>query len=222
MPKLTFIGRVSDGMMLCATYEEKSEEVNTLTMLAKQIMRKLNKQAAAGVLDTQSRHAFFYKVEDGIAFLTCAEANFPKAQAFGFLDAIIAEFQEELKKTFGSGGSVDYRSKLETIDRPYFFLKFERQIKKRKQEFMNPEHMSDVSRELEETKHIMRQNIDSLLDRDRTLAKMEDVAGRLRDDSKLFAIRAKKLGLSLWLRQNALWLGFLGFLLLVFAKFYWF
>jgi len=222
MPKLTFIGRVSDGMMLCATYEDKSEEVNTLTILAKQIMRKLNKQAATGILDTQSKHAFFYKVDEGVAFLTCADSNFPKAQAFAFLEAIIAEFQEELKKTFGSGGSVDYRSKLETIERPYFFLKFERQIKKRRAEFMNPEHMSDVSRELEEAKHIMRQNLDTLLDRERTLVRMEEDAGRLREDSKLFADRAKKLNLSLWLRKNAMWLGFLSFLLLVFAKFYWF
>jgi vesicle transport protein SEC22 len=221
MPKLTFIGRVSDGMMLCTTYEEKSEEVNTLTSLAKQIMRKLNKQPPIGILDSQSNHTFFYKIEEGIGFLTCAESSFPKAQAFAFLDAIIAEFQEELKKTYGSGGSVDYRSKLETIERPYFFLKFDRQIKRRRQEFMSSEHMSDVSRELEETRHLMRQNINTLLDRDRTLANIDDAAGRLKEDSKLFADRAKKLNLSLWLRQNALWLGFLSFLLVVFAKFYW-
>lgn len=200
MPKLTFIGRECDGLMLCETYEDK--ETVELKVLAKQVLKKLQRERDIGALDTKLGHTFYYKIVDGVVFLTCAESGYSKKLAFAFLDEVIGGFQEELKKTFGTGESVNYRSKVETIERPYFFLKFDRFIKKKRLQYMNPSRdMMELHQELEEVKNIMKQNIDILLERDKTLGEIEDMSGKLSSESKLFADKAHKLNFSMWLRK---------------------
>lgn len=131
MPKLTFIGRISDGLMLCETYNDMQRDTYELKTLAKKVMRQLKRAPEMCALETKLKHTFYYKIVDGVCFLTCCEANYPKKLSMAFLDEIINGFQEELKKTFGSGGSVDIRSRIETIERPYYFLKFDRFVKKK-------------------------------------------------------------------------------------------
>lgn len=207
MPKLTFIGRVSDGMMLCETYEDMQRESFDLKALAKKVMKKLNRAPDACILETHLNHTFYYKIVDGVCFLTCAELKYPRKLALAFLDEIIAGFQEELKKQWGSGESVDFRSKIETIERPYFFLKFDRFIKKKRQQYLSPNSdMIDVQRELEDVKTIMKQNIDTLLERDITLVDIQNMAHKLKDDSKKFADKSKTLNLSMWLRKYGLFI----------------
>jgi hypothetical protein len=55
--------------------------------------------------------------------MVLADRGYPKGLAFHFLEEIQKLFQDELRKEFGTG-SVDYRSKIETIDKVYAFLKF--------------------------------------------------------------------------------------------------
>jgi len=62
-----------------------------------------------------------------------------------------------LKKSFGASEAIDYRSKIETIERPYFFIKFERYIKKIRQSYMNPSmDMLELNKELDDVKHIVK------------------------------------------------------------------
>jgi vesicle transport protein SEC22 len=122
-----------------------------------------------------------------------------------FLEEIISEFQQELKKTWGSGESVDLRSKIETIERPYYFIKFDRFIKKKRQIYLSPsQDMLEAQKELEEVKHMMRQSINTLLERDKTLNEIGDMAGKLKTDSAGFANKAKRLNFSMWMRTYGL------------------
>lgn len=98
MPKLTFIGRVSDGLILCETYEDLQRENFELKNLAKNILKKLARAADCGALDTELNHTFYYKILDGICYLTCVESKYPKKLAMAFIEEIIAGFQEEIKK----------------------------------------------------------------------------------------------------------------------------
>ena len=43
MPKLVFIGRVSDGMMLCETYDQLGRESFDLKNTTKQVLRNISK-----------------------------------------------------------------------------------------------------------------------------------------------------------------------------------
>lgn len=217
MPKLTFIGRVSDGMILCETYEDLQRENYELKNLAKNILKKVSKAADSSIVDTGLAHTFYYKVVDGICYLTCTESKYPRKLAMAFLDELISEFQQELKKTWGSGESVDVRSKIETIERPYFFIKFDRIIKKKRQAYLSPsQDMLEAQKELEEVKNMMRVNINNLLERERTLNEIGDMAGKLKTDSGNFANKAKKLNYAMWLRKNGLIIAVILFVLFAF------
>lgn len=205
MPKLTFIGRVSDGMILCETYEDLQRENYELKNLAKNILKKVSRSSDSSIVDTGLNHTYYYKTVDGICYLTCTESKYPRKLAMAFLEEIISEFQQELKKTWGSGESVDLRSKIETIERPYYFIKFDRFIKKKRQIYLSPsQDMLEAQKELEEVKHMMRQSINTLLERDKTLNEIGDMAGKLKTDSAGFANKAKRLNFSMWMRTYGL------------------
>lgn len=215
MPKLTFIGRVSDGMMLCETYEDLHKINFDLRNLAKKVMKKLQKAPEVSALETQLNHTFYYKISDGICYLTCVESSYHRKLALAFLDEIMNGFQEELKKTFGTGESVDYRSKIETIERPYYFLKFDRFIRKKREQYLNPsKEFESVHKELENVTQIIKTNINTLLERDKTLGEIEGMAGRLRDDSKLFAKKSRELNMAMWLRKYGILIAIAAILLL--------
>merc|ERR1712187_400853 len=100
--------------------------------------------------------------------------GYPKNLSFAFLEEIHRLFQEELKREFGTG-SVDYRSHIETIEKPYYFIKFDRQITKKKAEYRDPSSSKALGRlneNLTEVSSIMRQNIDDIGNRGDSLDAM--------------------------------------------------
>ena len=120
---------------------------------------------------------------------------------------------------WGTGASVDFRSKIDTIERPYYFIKFDRFIKKKRQLYLSPsQDMLEVQKDLEEVKNMMKQNINTLLERDRTLNEIGDMAGKLKKDSADFASKSKKLNFSMWLRKYGVMIGVL--LVIIFGLYY--
>ena len=71
--------------------------------------------------------------------------DYPKKLAFAFLEEIYRLFLEELKREFGTG-AVDYRSRIECIDKPYYFIKFERVIQRKQREFRDPKSNSSLQK----------------------------------------------------------------------------
>lgn len=70
-----------------------------------------------------SKHS--YKIQNGIVYLVVCQDIYPKKLAKVYIEAIEEGFMEELRKKYGSMSvSVDYHSKIETIDEPYHFMKF--------------------------------------------------------------------------------------------------
>lgn len=57
----------------------------------------------------------------GVVFLVIAEQSYSSKLAFNFLDDIIALFQLEVSKKYGSNPSIDVQSYIETIEHPYQF-----------------------------------------------------------------------------------------------------
>ena len=60
----------------------------------------------------------------GVIYLTIAEARYNQKVAFVFLSELAVAFQDELRNTYGTTGNVDYRSKIETVENAYAFIKF--------------------------------------------------------------------------------------------------
>ena len=62
--------------------------------------------------------------KDGVIYLTIAERNYNQKMAFVFLSELQGAFETELMNKYGTAGNVDYRSKIETIEHKYAFIKF--------------------------------------------------------------------------------------------------
>ena len=74
--------------------------------------------------------------------------------------------------------------------------------------------MIKAQKELDEVKNMMRTNINTLLERDKTLNEIGDMAGKLKQDSAKFALKAKKLHYSMWLRKYGVGIGLACFIVL--------
>ena len=71
-------------------------------------------------------------------------------------------------------------------------MQFDRFIKKIKQKFLSPtEDMMQIHRELEDAKNIMKENIDYLLEREKTIEEIGSMAQSLRSESESFASNSK-------------------------------
>merc|ERR1719473_1101178 len=121
-------------------------------------------------------HAFHYVVEEGVTYMVLCHAGYPKKLAFAFLEEIVRDFGEEMKREWGSG-AVDLRSKIETIEKDYFFIRFDRRIQTIKKDYKDPtsiKSMAKLNDSLNEVQGIMRRNLDEILQRGenwRTLAR---------------------------------------------------
>jgi vesicle transport protein SEC22 len=117
----TLIVRLSDGMPLvsglvcfCAALSQHRQfsciqmaSTDTTPDIyknqAKAITKKLHPKSPSRMSVESGDVTFNYVIEDGVVFLTVAEASYPRRLAFGFLADVYKSFVEELKHEFGDG-----------------------------------------------------------------------------------------------------------------------
>ena len=105
---------------------------------------------------------------------------------------------------FGSSSSVDYGSKIETIDSPYAFQNMERAINKVKKDYKDSNSEINVERlnkELLDINSIMRDNFELILNRESTLKSLSGKASNLKESSKKYKDNARKLKMSFYWRK---------------------
>ena len=120
--ELVFIGRSSDGLMLCETWESRNlgPDQNNLKQQAKNLLKKVgsdpNCHRKMSVDLPTNRHTLHYiqdeNLSGAVVYMVLSANSFSKAIAFAFLEDIQALFFEELKKEFGL--QTDLRSQIET------------------------------------------------------------------------------------------------------------
>mmetsp|Transcript_5155 Transcript_5155/g.14540 ORF Transcript_5155/g.14540 Transcript_5155/m.14540 type:complete len:226 (+) Transcript_5155:102-779(+) len=189
MAHVTFIARSLDGLILVETWDDANKISPQLKNQAKQVLRKLHNSPPRCSIEGAGEYVFHYMMENGICYMAVFDRGYPKNLAFAFLRDVHNLFQEELKREFGTG-SVDYRSHIETIEKPYYFIKFDRQITKKKAEYRDPNSSKALSRlndTLGEVTNIMRQNIDEVINRGENLDDVGKKASNLKQYSKEFA-----------------------------------
>lgn len=188
MAHVTYLARVLDGLILVETWDDTNKVSAQLKNQAKAILKKLHNLPPRLSMDGVGDFIFHYIIVDGVCYLALFDKGYPKNLAFAFLEDIHKLFLEDLKREFGSGG-VNYQSCIETIEKPYYFIKFDRQITKKKVEYRDPSSTKSLNRlneNLTEVSSIMRQNIDEILQRGDNLDTISDKARNLRDTSKQF------------------------------------
>merc|ERR1719460_3116479 len=197
MAHVTYIARSVDGLILTETWDDANKITSQLKNQAKQMLKKLNSMPPRLSVEGVGDFIFHYISKDGVCYLALFDKGYPKNLAFAFLEDIHKLFQEELKREFGTG-SVDYRSHIETIDKPYYFIKFDRQITKKKAEYRDPNSSKALGRlneNLTEVSSIMRQNIEEILHRGDNLESVGKKAQNLKFESNKFKGMSRMLSL---------------------------
>ncbi|CBZ53872.1 putative vesicle trafficking protein [Neospora caninum Liverpool] len=224
MCDITFVSRASDGLLLAETWDDATAnpQLHALKQQAKQVLKRIAHGPNRCSVDAGA-YKYHYLVEDGVAFMTVCGASYPKKLAFSFLDDIQRAFQEELQTSFGTH-AVDYRSIIETIEKPYYFVKFDRVIQRKKQDYRDPDSsraLNKLNQSLTEVTGIMRRNIEDILQRGENLEDVGRKAGDLKDASAKFKGLAKALSFRALLQQYApLLVMCLFFLILIFWRFF--
>ena len=121
--------------------------------------------------------------EKGVAFLVLADKQYPQKLAFVFLQEVCEAFFVELQNTYGTSVSIDYTSKIETIESAYAFQKFEKTIHRKRKEFRDvsaKENIDKLKSELMDVNKIMVESFDMLLNRDKNLNKLHQQATDLK------------------------------------------
>jgi vesicle transport protein SEC22 len=204
MAHVTFIARALDGLILVETWDDNKNGVtNQLKQQAKQLLKKVAQGPTRCSIEGAGEFVFHYCMEDGVCYMALFDRSYPKKLAFAFLEDIHKSFQDELKREFGTG-SVDYRSHIETIEKPYYFIKFDRQIQKKKLEYRDPSSSKALARlneNLTEVSSVMRKNIDDILQRGESLQAVTQKASDLKFASKEFKGMTRMLTLQTMLKK---------------------
>jgi vesicle transport protein SEC22 len=99
---------------------------------------------------------FSYIIELGVCYLCICEKSYPKKLAFSYLEELQKEFQE------------NYGAEIETVGRPYAFIKFDTQIVKVRRSYQDTRtqrNLQKLNEDLQDVTRIMTKNIQDVLGR---------------------------------------------------------
>jgi len=185
-------------------------------------LRLSTRSVAKLSIETTKRKTFHYLIRDGVCFLTLAESSYPKRLAFLYLDETADAFVEELCKDYGAA---EWRTAVETVARPYAFIKLDPYIQRKQRDFSDPSskrNTSKINDDLADIQSIMRKNIEQVLNRGEKLEHVSQISGDLVDKSKQFKWGAKKLSFQAMLYQyGPVVVGTLFVLFVLYLKFFW-
>jgi len=197
---------------------------------AKQIFKKLNPRSVSKCSLESGAYTFHYMIESGVCYLTLCDKGFPKRLAFLYLEEIHNEFvvfldeAEQKKAAEEKRIPQDWTRQVDTVARPYAFIKFDKSIKKKGKEFANPGSRSNASRlseDLSDITTIMKKNINEVLKRGENIEHMQNVSSNLKEQSSNFRWGAKKVSLMAQWQQYAPFIAVgVVFFLVLLLKFY--
>lgn len=158
------------------------------------ITKKLHLKSPSRMSIESGPVTFHYIIEDGVVFLSMADASYPRKLVFSFLAEVYRQFVDELKHEFGDS----WRVQVDTTARPYAFLRFDRVVQRIKRDYADPSSKQNSSRLAEglaDIQSIMRQNLEEVLNRGEKLENVSKISSRLVSESKRFRWNAKKLNI---------------------------
>lgn len=191
MVKGIIISRKSDGLIFCEVIDDEDKDKNFwyVRNQAQEFLKNMkNKESLCTVNIDSQTYIMHYKINENVVYLVITNKKYPAKLAFCFLNEIDEGFTEELKNQFGTQ-SVSYYSKLETIDRANYFLRFEKFIKKKRNEYLDTTKNNNVeklNREISDVHQIMAENISLIIDREKTMNSINSLSETIKDDSCKF------------------------------------
>jgi len=192
-----------DGLILVETWDDNNKVSKPVKDQAKKLLTKLHNMPPRCSVEGVGDLVFHYLMDNGVCYMALFDKSYPKNLSFAFLEDVHMLFQQELQREFGTG-SVDYRSHIECIEKPYYFIKFERPIAKKNAEYRDPKSskaLSKLNNNLQEVSSIMRQNIDEILKRGENLESVGKKANDLKSESAKFRSTTGQLSFQTMLQK---------------------
>lgn len=219
----TYVARVADGVMLVASIDTNSNN-NSLEQYksdGKRILQELGSHSPLQCTVEAENYNFHYIIEGSVAYLTLTSSSFPKRSVFLYLSQLHKSFSRYLELQYGA----KWENEIATVDRPYAFIKFDReiqQIRKQHSDGRSDKDMNKINSELFEVQSIMKKNIEDVLGRGDRLQKAAETSSNLVHESKRFSSKAKTLN---WLHLYKTYGPLVGITFLVvcllYYRFFW-
>lgn len=188
MVRLTLVARVRDGLPLAEGLDaDKEHEMYSYKSQAKSIFKKLGvgpSKPPPRLSIESGAFTFHYLIEADVCYLTLTDKGYPKKLAFQYLE----ELQSEFTRLYGS--------QIDTVTRPYAFIKFDTFIQKTKKLYLDTRtqrNLAKLNEDIAEVHSIMTRNIQEVLGHGERLDRMTEMSNMLSQDAKQFAVKAKDL-----------------------------
>ena len=220
MVKGIIISRKSDGLIFCEVTENDDNDKNFcfIRSRAQDFLKTMqNKEQLCTVNIDSPNYVFHYKINENVVYLVIADKKYPPKNAFYFLNVIDEGFSLELKNHFGTQ-SVSYYSKLETIDRANYFIKFEKFIKKQRNELLSGTSQNNIdklNKEISDVHQIMADSINHMMDRERTIKSINILSESIKDDSGKFKKLAYETRIKMLLSKYSVFIALFAIVLLI-------
>jgi len=184
--EIVFAGIATVGGL--KAYHSEFASINAIIQsLVASIDFQIDQKRSFGAAPQTKGHTIQYLVEDEVAFISAATADFPHRICFKFLQNVSSEY-----RTYGDLESSNGQRQLQSFLRE-------------KMEFYSKDSSVDQIRQLNsqvaEVKNIMHSNIESVLARGDSLDTIMNQAEALEDKSVVFHKRAKSLKCAM-IREN--------------------
>lgn len=194
MAHVVIIARSPDGLLLSEAQTTATGAVAEGRRHASDLLKHLGSLAPKCSVECAG-FMFHISQNDGVCYLAMFDRSYPRNFAFAFLEEMQTLFHEELMRTFGTG-SVNHRSQIDTIEKPYYFVKLDRQILKKVTQYRDPASSQALNRlhaQLTQVSGIMQHNIDEILSRGENLENVSRKAQHLSYASQDLKVTAKQL-----------------------------
>jgi len=214
MIKGLIIARKSDGLIFCEVMDDEDNDKNFwfVRNQAQEFLKNMKSTQNQCTVNLDSQYYIMhYQINDNVVYLAITTKKYPQKLVFSFLSDIDKGFNEELKNQFGTQ-SVSYYSKLETIDRANYFIKFEKFIKKKRNEYLD--NIDRLNKEISDIHKVMAENITLMMDRDRTMMSINSLSETIKDNSGKFKDTARQTKIKMLLAKYAIFIVVIAIILL--------
>lgn len=216
MVKLTMLARVADGLPLAEGLEsDRQADLETYKQQAKSLFKKLGTGPPPPSRMSYESGPYFlhYIIEGGVCYLTLTDRGYPKKLAYQYL--------EDLQKEFTNQHGHD---SIETVARPYAFIKFDTFIQKTKklyQDTRTQRNLTKLNEDLHDIQNVMSRNINDILGQGERLDHVSSMSETLRNESRKYSSRAKDLSRQALIQKYAPIAVVIGFVLLLLIGRHW-
>jgi vesicle transport protein SEC22 len=216
MVKLTMLARVADGLPLAEGLEsDRQADLETYKQQAKSLFKKLGTGPPPPSRMSYESGPYFlhYMIEGGVCYLTLTDRGYPKKLAYQYL--------EDLQKEFTNQHGHD---SIETVARPYAFIKFDTFIQKTKklyQDTRTQRNLTKLNEDLHDIQNVMSRNINDILGQGERLDHVSSMSETLRNERRKYSSRAKDLSRQALIQKYAPIAVVIGFVLLLLIGRHW-